>query len=185
MASLGCPSLTSYGNYGENGSESHNQAQNPLLDTLSTLLDQIIDKGNLIAADQKTEIKQLESLCSRLKASKGASYHEQSGLPPFRDQTQTQDQRQTQDHGQDRILVSPEDITPESLGLDQSGYLERVEMENNVDGDLNLRRDIGESSDWVRDMTPSQLLEVVDLLNGDHLLDWVEFPSTLEFERGD
>ncbi|KAL3474891.1 fungal-specific transcription factor domain-containing protein [Aspergillus californicus] len=176
MASLGCPSLMN----NENDIENQAQAQGPLLDTVSTLLDQIIAKGNLIAADQKTEITQLESLCSRLKSSKG--------VPSYQNQNQNQGQGQGPGQSQGRILVRPEDITPESLGLDQSGYLERLEMENNMDRDLNLRRDIGghgpESSDWARDMTPSQLLEVVDLLNGDNLLDWVDFPSALEFERG-
>ena len=31
--------------------------------------------------------------------------------------------------------------------------------------------------DWARDMTPSQLLEVVDMLNGDDLLNWMDIPS--------
>ncbi|BCS01740.1 Zn(II)2Cys6 transcription factor [Aspergillus luchuensis] len=32
-------------------------------------------------------------------------------------------------------------------------------------------------SHWAEDMTPSQLLEVVDLLNEDNILDWVDFPT--------
>ncbi|GKZ86657.1 hypothetical protein AnigIFM56816_002068, partial [Aspergillus niger] len=32
-------------------------------------------------------------------------------------------------------------------------------------------------SHWAGDMTPSQLLEVVDLLNEDNILDWVDFPT--------
>jgi hypothetical protein len=31
--------------------------------------------------------------------------------------------------------------------------------------------------DWARDMTPSQLLGVVDMLNGDDLLNWMDFPN--------
>jgi hypothetical protein len=35
-------------------------------------------------------------------------------------------------------------------------------------------------------MTPSQLLEVVDMLNGDDLLDWVDFlSSTFDLGRED
>ncbi|KAL2813207.1 fungal-specific transcription factor domain-containing protein [Aspergillus cavernicola] len=156
MTTLGCPSLI------EDSSD--------FLNTLSTLLDQMIYKGNLIAAGQRTELNQLESLCTKLKSST-LGYSNSSGLSPV----------------QDRMTIRPELTSVDlGLGLDQNGYMAGSEIEANVG--RGSREDnpgqVNEPSGWVRDMTPSQLLEVVDLLNGDNLLDWVEFPSgVLEFGR--
>ncbi|RDW84223.1 uncharacterized protein DSM5745_04549 [Aspergillus mulundensis] len=95
---------------------------------MSTLLDQIIDKGNLIAADQKMEINELWRLCTKLRTSPVMARYSDFSHPPTPPETSTVEQAET--------------------------------------------------SDWARDMTPSQLLEVVDLLNGDGLLNWVEFANT-------
>ncbi|KAL4950991.1 Zn(II)2Cys6 transcription factor [Aspergillus filifer] len=78
-----------------------------------------------------------------------------------------------------RLNVCPDkgnisdDTTVETSGLLMTGQKEFLDESELGPQDAWLIQP--EASAWVRDMTPSQLLEVVDMLNGDNLLDWVDF----------
>ncbi|KAL4925240.1 Zn(II)2Cys6 transcription factor [Aspergillus undulatus] len=139
MASLVCPTLI----------ENHTH----LLETLSSILDHIIEKGNLVAADQKTELNELGRICAELKASPAIAHY-----PEF---SQAQD---------------PIDSNVE-LELNPIMEVVRTDVPSAEATTKELFAGHAEASDWARDMTPSQLLEVVDMLNGDVMLDWMEFPS--------
>jgi hypothetical protein len=149
MAMLVCPSLI----------ENHAY----FLDTLSNLLDHMSDRGNLIAADQKQELSQLRTLCEKLKTSPAMTRY-----PEF---LQTQES-----------AVLPGDVLPsipcsfENLPID--GYTQPSRSQSNAEPQTSWLGDATDRSDWAQDMTPSQLLEVVDMLNGDDLLDWVDFSSS-------
>ncbi|KAL4794097.1 Zn(II)2Cys6 transcription factor [Aspergillus venezuelensis] len=75
----------------------------------------------------------------------------------------------------DKVNMS-DDTAVEASGLIMTGRNDHVE-ESEL-GPQEAWSIQPEASAWVRDMTPSQLLEVVDMLNGDNLLDWVDFPAT-------
>ena len=136
MASLVSPSLI----------DNHEQ----FLGALSSVLDEMVDQGNLIAAGQKKELNELASLCESLKAS--------PVMPGYPALSQLEES-----------ILSNTELTPGPIG--------------NVDNDNgpNLEQDwipqIGESSQSAINMSPTQLLEVADMLNGDILLDWLDFPS--------
>ncbi|KAL3436127.1 fungal-specific transcription factor domain-containing protein [Aspergillus tetrazonus] len=104
------------------------------------MLDHIIEKGNLIAADQKMELSELGRLCAELRASPAMGRYS--------------------DFSQSHVLPD----TP---------LLHQIEPPS-TSGD-DAWTGLAEAADWARDMTPSHLLEVVDLLNGDDLLNWMEF----------
>jgi hypothetical protein len=117
----------------------------------------MIDQGNLIAAVQKKELSQLESLCESLKAS--PTLANCSGL------SQRQGQMPSEAGHASRPLESSEDP-----------YVARTDMEAVNFGGAWAEQG-NEPSEWVRDMSPSQLLEAVDMLNGAELLNWVDLPS--------
>lgn len=148
MASLVCPSLI----------ENHAG----FLRILHSVLDQMVDQGNLIAAGQKKELTQLESLCESLKTSSNVANcpglsQRQEGMP------------------------SEAEIVPPHLEANRDPFVTRAGIEA---GNLGAPRagEANELSDWVQDMSPSQLLEAVDMLNGADLLNWVDIPGGfLEF----
>ncbi|KAL3496051.1 hypothetical protein BJX62DRAFT_252420 [Aspergillus germanicus] len=157
MATLVCPSLI----------ENHAYS----LDTLSSLLDHMSDRGNLIAADQKQELSQLRTLCEKLKTS--------PAMTRYSEFSQTQEN-----------TAIPDDVLPSDPcsfeNLPTNGYTEPAGSQPNADTQTSWLGDATDRSDWAQDMTPSQLLEVVDMLNGDDLLDWVDFSSsTFDLGRED
>ncbi|KAL4874888.1 fungal-specific transcription factor domain-containing protein [Aspergillus karnatakaensis] len=135
MASLVSPSLI----------ESHTS----YLTNLSNILDHMVEQGNLIAADQKTELIELERLCASLKLAQHQDKDGDASAVPLQN-----GHNAYPEHPQAGILID-------------------------VDGsrDDQWQGDILEPTDWARDMSPSQILEVVDMLNGENLLDWVDLPS--------
>ncbi|OJJ59112.1 hypothetical protein ASPSYDRAFT_89830 [Aspergillus sydowii CBS 593.65] len=147
MATVACPSLI--------------ESPESWLDSISTLLDQIIDKGNLIAADQKRELNELQGLCAKLTAT------------PRRSRRPNVSQSYTGVQPKPGAIQAP-------LSPDNTEYM----VETGLAGDAEAEaRDMCpgpgqiDTLDWARDMTPSQLLEVVDMLNGDDLLNWMDIPS--------
>ncbi|RJE25094.1 hypothetical protein PHISCL_02565 [Aspergillus sclerotialis] len=141
MASLASPSLI----------ESHTYYLGPL----SSVLDQIIEQGNLIAAGQKKELNQLESLCASLKVS--------PAMGDYAVSSQLQ-----------------EGAIP-ATGL-TSGPLEPIGNDHGQNPNQAWTGQFGEPSQSAINMSPTQLLEVVDMMNGDSLLDWLDLPATaLEF----
>lgn len=147
MATVSCPSLV--------------ESPESWLDSISTLLDQIIDKGNLIAADQKRELNELQGLCAKLTAT------------PRRSRRPNVSQSYTGVQPKPGAIQAP-------LSPDNTEYM----VETGLPGDAEAEaRDMCpgpgqiDTLDWARDMTPSQLLEVVDMLNGDDLLNWMDIPS--------
>lgn len=154
MATVACPSLV--------------ESPEGWLDTISTLLDQIIDKGNLIAADQKRELNELQDLCAKLTAKP----------------RMTRRPNASQSYAGDGVQPKP-GVIQAPLTPDHTEYMVSTGVPGGVEADA---RDMCpepepgpgqiDSLDWARDMTPSQLLEVVDMLNGDDLLNWMDFPSS-------
>ncbi|KAL4911718.1 fungal-specific transcription factor domain-containing protein [Aspergillus aurantiobrunneus] len=146
MATLVCPSLIE-------DPSSH-------LDTLSGLLGHMVGRGNLIAADQKRELNELQGLCARLKTSSAIGHYTDFSGP------------------QDRALGKQTHIPGV---LDTGDELYNIRPGTQASDDLHSGEAWSaeaEPSDWAYDMTPTQLLEVVDLLNSDNLLDWVDFASS-------
>jgi hypothetical protein len=141
------------------------------LNTLSNLLNHMSDRGNLIAADQKQELSQLRTLSEKLKTSPAMTR-----CPEF---------LQTQEN---TVLLG--DVLPSDRcsfeNLPINGYQEPSGPQPNTETQTSWLGDATDRSDWAQDTTPSQLLEVVDMLNGDDLLDWVEFSSsTFDIGRED
>jgi proline utilization trans-activator len=135
MAKVVCPSLVDNPTY--------------LTERMFDMLDHIIEKGNLIAADQKMELSELGRLCAELRAS--------PAMGRYSDFSKSHALPDTPLHHQ---------IEPPSTSGDDAWT------------------GLAEAADWARDMTPSHLLEVVDLLNGDDLLNWVEFAdASLDVEE--
>lgn len=154
MATVACPSLV--------------ESPEGWLDTISTLLDQIIDKGNLIAADQKRELNELQDLCARLTAEPRMARHPNA----------SQSSAVAGVQAKPGVIQAP--LTPDHTEcMVGAGVPGGVETDAR---DMCLGPGPGpghiDSLDWARDMTPSQLLEVVDMLNGDDLLNWMDSPST-------
>lgn len=131
-----------------------------ILGTLSSVLDQMIDHGNLIAANQKAELNQLGNLCARMKGSPTLASH--PGLSQLQERMSP--------------ATGP---TSGPLDHDLNTYMAVPGIENN---DANNSREVwtgplAETSERVNDMSPSQLLDVVDMLNGENLLDWLDLPT--------
>ncbi|PYI03707.1 Zn(II)2Cys6 transcription factor [Aspergillus sclerotiicarbonarius CBS 121057] len=137
MATLVCPSLI----------ENHFS----FLKALSGLLDQMADKGNLIAANQKRELNEIERFCIKLKSSPATTF--------FSD------------------FAQPQERTAERSGMTSEG-LDAIHLGSEMQP-IEMAMEEAWPSSWARDMTPSQLLEVVDLLNSDDLLDWVDFSTSI------
>jgi proline utilization trans-activator len=151
MASLVSPSLI----------ENHMD----FLGTLSSVLDQMIDRGNLVAANQKEELSQLESLCARLKASPTQANH--SAFSQLQEGT-----------------LPETGTTPGPLDHDLNINVARsgLENDNGSNSSETWTGQLPETSERAGDMSPSQLLEAVDMLNGGNLLDWLDLPNgALEF----
>ncbi|KAL4772344.1 fungal-specific transcription factor domain-containing protein [Aspergillus nidulans var. acristatus] len=126
MAKVVCPSLVDNPAY--------------FTERMFDILDHIIEKGNLIAADQKMELSELGRLCAELRASPAMGHYSHFSESHILPETPLLHQRE-----------------PPSTSGDEAWT------------------GLAEAADWARNMTPSQLLEVVDLLNGDDLLNWMEF----------
>ncbi|KAL2814983.1 hypothetical protein BJX63DRAFT_391053 [Aspergillus granulosus] len=120
------------------------------LGTVSSILNQMIQHGNLIAADQKRELDKLEELCANMKTSRAA---QRSGLSQL----------------QERMLLGgAAPIFEEEQNIIGVAQQEMRELSP---------AQLTEVSDWARDLSPSQLLEVVDMLDTDNLLNWVDLPT--------
>ena len=116
---------------------------------LLSVLDRMIDHGNLIALDKKRKIHQLESLCVNLKDSPSSSLINTS------DALQLQ-----QSNSQDDNLAHAE-------GPRENW--EEEEEEQDIATDANQ---------WANQISPSHLLEAANMLEGGSLLDWVDLPSS-------
>lgn len=152
MATVACPYLV--------------ESPQSWLSRISTLLDQIIDKGNLIAADQRRELNELQDLCAKLTA----------------------EPRMPRQHtgSQSCVAVQPKQgVIQAPLSPETTEYVAGT-VPSGVEAAAAAARDICpgpgpdqiDALDWARDMTPSQLLGVVDMLNGDYLLNWMDFPNS-------
>ncbi|KAJ5477650.1 hypothetical protein N7530_003159 [Penicillium desertorum] len=129
-----------------------------LLDTLYCVLDRMIDQGNLIAADQKKEIRQLESLCASLKTSTVLA---SSSRPP-----------------EAQARNAPEaGLTPGPSSDDWDPCMARPGIDGSGAG-VAWDGQTNEPFHWTSNLSPTQLLEAADMLDGGDLLDWVDLPSS-------
>lgn len=150
MATVACPYLV--------------ESPQTWLSSISTLLDQIIDKGNLIAADQRRELSELQDLCAKLTA--------EPRMPRQHIRSQSYAAVQPR-QGVIQAPLSP-DNTEYVAGTVPGGVEAAAAARDICPGPGPGQID---ALDWARDMTPSQLLGVVDMLNGDDLLNWMDFPN--------
>ncbi|CAI7627330.1 unnamed protein product [Penicillium crustosum] len=134
------------------------------LDILLSVLDQMIDHGNLIALDKKRKILQLESLCVNLKDSPLSSLINASDLLQL-------EQRNSQDDNLEPRISSDGRNSYLRQSIHAEGPREDCEEEEQEDLATDPYR-------WANDISPSRLLEAANMLEGGSLLDWVDLPSS-------
>lgn len=141
------------------------------LDMLLSVLDRMIDHGNLIALDKKSKIHQLESLCVNLKDSPSSSLINTS------DHLQLQQSSLQDDNLATRISRDGRDSY-----LRQKVYAEgqREDYEEEEDEEEEQEQEdlATDAYRWANDISPTQLLEAANMLEGGSLLDWVDLPSS-------
>lgn len=139
------------------------------LHMLLSVLDRMTDHGNLIALDKKRKIHQLESLCVNLKDSPSSS------LINTLDPLQLQPNNSQDDNQAPRILSEGSDSylrqNIHAEGPRENCGEEEEEEEEEEDIATDAYR-------WANDISPSQLLEAANMLDGGSLLDWVDLPSS-------
>ncbi|CAI7628261.1 unnamed protein product [Penicillium palitans] len=141
------------------------------LDMLLSVLDRMIDHGNLIALDKKSKIHQLESLCVNLKDSPSSSLINTSD-PLQLQQSSLQD---------DTLAAARISRDGRDSYLRQKIYAEgqREDCEEEDEEEEQEQEDLAtDAYRWANDISPSQLLEAANMLEGGSLLDWVDLPSS-------
>jgi hypothetical protein len=129
------------------------------LDMLFSVLDRMIDHGNLIALDKKRKIHQLETLCANLKTSPSSSPINASN--PW----QLQSSNLPNTNLASRL---PSDRWNPYLG-----------QGNQVEGSRETCEEEAPDADhWANNISPSHLLEAANMLDGGNVLDWVDLPSS-------
>ncbi|KAJ5602792.1 hypothetical protein N7537_005748 [Penicillium hordei] len=132
------------------------------LDTVLSVLDRMTDHGNLIALDKKRKIHQLESLCVNLKESPSSALI--NTLHPLQFQPS---------NSQD------DNVAPRISGDECDSYLrETIHAEGpreNCEEEEEIATDAYQGDN---DISPSQLLEAANMLDGGSLLDWVDLPNS-------
>lgn len=135
------------------------------LETVFAILDQMIDKGNLIAADQKTKLSELEGLGLKLRTPPNSLSNLEWIPRPGDMSPQTMD-------GLVDLAQNPQMVGMEMIANLENGHGSEWPEQNAMPGN------------WMQNMSPSQLMAVVDMLNGDELLDWAmltaDEPSLIE-----
>jgi hypothetical protein len=129
------------------------------LDMLFSVLDRMIDHGNLIALDKKRKIHQLETLCANLKMSPSSS-----GI-----------------NASNPSQVQPSNLPDTNLAsrLSSDGWDPYLRQGTEVDGAREACEE--ESPDvyqWANNISPSHLLEAANMLDGGNLVDWVDLSSS-------
>lgn len=124
------------------------------LQSVYRILDKMIQDGNLIAEDQKTEIMQLQALFSEFQP-------QEFELQPNESTRQAE-----RDLGKIRYINDDTHISMNqrlsSLGREEIGH-----------GPCFLGSEpFTEDSTWADNISPSQLMDLVDMLDADDLLDW-------------
>lgn len=135
------------------------------LDLLLSVLDQMIDHGNLIALDKKRKVHQLESLCVKLKD------YPSSSLINTSDPLQLE-QRNSQDDNLDPSISSDGRDSYLRQNIHAEGSRKDFEEEQEQE---DLATD---ACRWANDISPSRLLEAANMLEGGSLLDWADLPSS-------
>lgn len=122
-----------------------------LRNTVFGILDDMINKRNLVAKDHKAELKTLEALLGQLQAP--------VRIPSY--------------------LEGVEQQTSVSEGVEMGEALRMNEAVglNGWCGEVDLMGNDSEQTDawnWANDMpsTPTQLMTLVDMLNTDNVMDW-------------
>lgn len=132
--------------------DSHSQ----LRDMVFAILDDMIDKGNLVANDHKAEMKALEALLGQLQSPV-------NNVPPYPEGVEQQIPLSDRRIEMSGSMIMDETAKAAGVGLD--GWHGEVGVMGN---------DSGQTDIWnsTHDMSPMQLMELVDMLNTDSLLDW-------------
>ena len=131
------------------------------LQTLFRILDKMVHEGNLVAINQKNELGQLQDNCALLRTVVNMPTPNESIEESERPQNETENihgmLKPAADHNLPDIdagrRVGRTSSFPTGLGQDE----------------FHLNSTF--------DMSSSQLMTVVDMLNTDDLLDWVTFPT--------
>ncbi|CAG7983721.1 unnamed protein product [Penicillium salamii] len=132
------------------------------LEALSRVLDQMVDRKNLVAADKKEKIDQLGVLCANLKMTPHSLVKSSisSQIPPNK--------------------MLEDGLIPDTAGgeLDLRPLQQAEQLEESREA---WEEGIYEPYKWNSDISPSHLLEAADLLDGGNLMDWVDLPNSSFF----
>lgn len=127
------------------------------LQTLFRILDKMVHEGNLVAIDQKNELVQLQDNCALLR--------------PVVDIATPRELREEGEGSRNRI----ENIHG-MLKSTTNHHLPDIDADKRVGTSPFPTGDEFHLSSTF-DMSPSQIMNVVDMLNTDDLLDWVNLPT--------
>lgn len=124
-----------------------------LRNTVFGILDDMIDKGNLVAKDHKAELETLEALLGQLQTP--------SRILPYLEGVEQQ--ISVSDHCVAmREAMSMNDKTVKSTELDLCGEVDLMGNESEQTDTWN----------WENDVPPTQLMTLVDMLDTDNAMDW-------------
>ncbi|CAG8299011.1 unnamed protein product [Penicillium salamii] len=132
------------------------------LEALSRVLDQMVDRKNLVAVDKKEKIDQLGVLCANLKTTPNSLVN-----------TSISSQMQQNEILEDGVVPG---TTGGELDLDPLQQAEQLEESREA-----WEEGIYEPYKWNSDISPSHLLEAANLLDGGNLMDWVDLPNSSFF----
>lgn len=130
------------------------------LQTLFQILDQMVHDGNLVAINQKNELVQLQDNCALLRTVGNMATPDESIEESERPQNKIENM-----HG---MLKSAADHNLPDI--DAGRKIGEIPFPTGLEQDeFHLNSTF--------DMSPSQLMTVVDMLNTDDLIDWVTLPT--------
>ncbi|KAJ5349943.1 hypothetical protein N7541_007670 [Penicillium brevicompactum] len=135
---------------------------NSHLEVLLSVLDQMVDRKNLVAADKKEKIVQLGVLCASLKMT-----------PHSLVNTSISSKLQQDESLEVGLIPTTSEGEWDSESLQQAAQLD----ESREAWDEG----ICESYKWDSSISPSHLLEAANLLHGGDLMDWVDLPNSSFF----
>ena len=130
------------------------------LQTLFRILDKMVHEGNLVAINQKNELGQLQDNCALLRTVVDMATPNES-IESERPQNGTENI-----HG----MLKP--------AADHN--LPDIDAGRRIGGEIPFPTGLGQDEFHLNstfDMSPSQLMTVVDMLNTDDLIDWVTLPT--------